>query len=187
MTNATKVRELGERLGKARSDLMLRMYLDEGYTMSQIGDHFGISRQRVHQIIGTQGEDAHYGIRMQQERKERLLQAYERMKDGSTAQAEADRLGITRGSFYVGLNRLGIRLAPESPEHGTLYRYRKGCHCEECRAANAAAKRQRYARGPNVHGTASAYQNYGCRCPECKRAARQARRERRRGLTHDAD
>lgn len=50
-------------------------------------------------------------------------------------------------------------LAPEPQrdliEHGTLYRYRKGCKCTECRAANAAHHREWYA-GQRAADTAAA-------------------------------
>jgi len=37
-------------------------------------------------------------------------------------------------------NAAGARLPPA--EHGTLRRYRRGCHCTDCRNANAADKSQ---------------------------------------------
>lgn len=69
--------------------------------------------------------------------------------------------------------------------HGTLHTYRSAkCRCDECRAANAASRREYVARirerkdaatgeppSPRVpHGTTNAYSNYKCRCDECRAA-----------------
>lgn len=58
--------------------------------------------------------------------------------------------------------------------HGTTAAYRRGCGCEECRAANAADHRERIARfasegGHGEHGSVYRYKT-GCRCEDCKRA-----------------
>ncbi len=75
--------------------------------------------------------------------------------------------------------------------HGTLARYRRGCHCAECTAANTAYVRdQRNKREARVragatvpHGTASGYKNYGCRCEPCRAAGLAARLATRARLT----
>lgn len=71
--------------------------------------------------------------------------------------------------------------------HGSPTRYRRGCHCTECRAAWAAyrrdermrAKSGERRRSPNYgdydgHGTISSYQQ-GCDCDECVAAKATAR------------
>lgn len=64
--------------------------------------------------------------------------------------------------------------------HGTTRRYRVGCRCPACRAANSARVRdqvRRRAADPATadragHGKPSTYTNYGCRCEECRDAKR---------------
>jgi hypothetical protein len=58
--------------------------------------------------------------------------------------------------------------------HGTVSRYRYGCRCDECKAANAAqARRLRAASRERgfaglTHGRRSTY-DAGCRCVACRR------------------
>lgn len=54
--------------------------------------------------------------------------------------------------------------------------YRRGCRCEDCRAANAAYTKQlregrqkQLSTTPIAHG-ADGYTNWGCRCEACRRA-----------------
>lgn len=60
--------------------------------------------------------------------------------------------------------------------HGTLHKYRSGCHCDECRAENARYHRARRVIDWDLtrveHGTRSSYVNYGCRESRCKQANR---------------
>jgi hypothetical protein len=58
--------------------------------------------------------------------------------------------------------------------HGTTASYRRGCLCDDCRAANAADHRERIARfaaegGRGEHGTVYRYKT-GCRCEDCRAA-----------------
>ena len=63
--------------------------------------------------------------------------------------------------------------------HGTETRYKFGCRCADCLAANAAARaRRRAVATPAKHG-ANAYKN-GCRCDECRTAYREYSRAYRR-------
>jgi len=63
-------------------------------------------------------------------------------------------------------------------EHGMELRYRRGCRCDECRAAATAARRRRRAkaaawmmrRDDPRHGTYNGYGNLGCRCDLCRAA-----------------
>jgi cytochrome c5 len=75
-------------------------------------------------------------------------------------------------------------------KHGTIYAYRQGCRCEECRQANwekTRKWRQKAAAGETperAHGTINGYKVYGCRCELCRGAKltndRQQREKRRR-------
>lgn len=169
-----------------RGKAMAAMYA-EGYTMGEIANEYGISRQRVHQIIQGSYERGHWGRRKKDARRERLLAAHARIMAGeSTLHEEAEREGRTsdglRSSFY----ELGLRLTPPSPEHGTGYRYRCGCRCEECtramREQRVYWRESRKSREPPEHGTESAYKNWGCRCDLCKAAGSESNRRWR--LSH---
>lgn len=68
--------------------------------------------------------------------------------------------------------------------HGTENKYRRGCRCGECRAANAERGRRHRAQKANwkasvpdeVHGTINGYSNYSCRCDDCKAANTEKKR-----------
>lgn len=84
-------------------------------------------------------------------------------------------------------------------QHGTINGYRhKGCHCAECRAANAAKARRdtnrrilRLRDDPTLapHGVASTYSNWGCRCRDCTQAQarKKANEARRRAVQREED
>lgn len=159
---------------------MRRMYYQEGLSMSEIGEHFGVTRQRVHQIIGSAGGEAHYGQAKKDGRVNRLESAYSRILAGNSVREEAEKLGMRTESLKTALKKHGTPLpAHVAPEHGTHYRYAHGCRCDECKQAEREERRKRKERGPKIHGTTSAYINYACRCDECKKAGSINNRERR--------
>lgn len=156
----------------SRQGKMLSLYNKDGLTYQEIADRYGITRQRVQQLIGDQIKEAHYG-RAKKERREKQFRAAHRalLRGATTVEREAEALGIMPQSLRTGLNRLGLKLpVKESPLHGTYYRYSRGCRCPECRAAQQEHFRQMKLREPPRHGTASAYRNYGCRCDPCRAA-----------------
>jgi len=166
-----------------------------GLTIQEIADQYGVSRQRVHQLIKPFGLAGHYGKRKQDERVRRLTEAHARIRTGeSTTDEEAKRLGYSSaGTLRGALHELGLRIRDEwkPAEHGSVLRYRQGCKCDECRRAH---REDMYAiRKSHViteHGLATNYVNYGCRCPECKEAVRIQRRAakaRRRQLQATTD
>lgn len=62
---------------------------------------------------------------------------------------------------------------------GSRASYRRGCRCDQCRAANAEMHRRwrvnAAARADALgvsHGTTARYTNYGCRCDQCREANR---------------
>jgi hypothetical protein len=82
------------------------------------------------------------------------------------------------------VERLKLGLTPERPpraEHGTRSKYQSGCHCADCRSAEAAYRKERtrlnaarLAADPTLkpHGRLSTYTQWGCRCVYCRRAMR---------------
>lgn len=166
-----------------RGRAMAAMYA-EGHTLDDIAREYGISRQRVQQIIAGTYERAHWGKRKQDARVERRRAAHARIVAGeSTVEAEAQAEGIEPISLLSSFYELGLRLTPLSPEHGTAYRYNRGCRCADCTQAikeqRLRAKESRYGREPPAHGTESAYKNWGCRCDACKVAGAESNRRSR--------
>ena len=155
---------------------------DEGYTLQQIAEQYGVSRQRIGQIIGPQRKNAHNGGRRRAALLEERRPAFDRIISGeSTLKIEADDLGLTpdylRG--YFDANGLHIPTQYElSPKHGTVYRYQRGCRCAQCKKAQRALRAARKGREPPTHGH-SGYTNFACRCDICRAAGSKANREAR--------
>ena len=161
-----------------------RLYEEGRLTMQEIADRYGISRQRVQQILSLVTLSLHYGVRRGEERANRIVEAWERIGTGeATTAEEAKRLGYSRPkNLQQAFYRLGLKRGPkEPPEHGTLSRYmHHRCRCELCRAASRANYESRIGRPPPRHGTSSSYRNWGCRCVKCRRAERLAQRKRQK-------
>lgn len=169
-----------------RTDEMARAYIEEGLTYGQIGERYGITRQRVGQLLGPL-ELARDRGQAKIAREQRLRASHARLQSGTVTLAEeAENLGYAsaeslRSAFY----ELGLRYSAPAkpvPEHGTIARYRSrihGCRCEECRRANAEHQNRLRGEEPPNHGTYSGYINYGCRCKACKEAHRATVRARR--------
>ena len=165
----------------SRLEDMVRLYEEEGLTLSEIGEQYGITRQRVSQLIRESGlstGEAHHGVT----RRERARRAaHERVVAGeTTAESEAEIFGISKWALVEYWRDLGLTVENQftrSPQHGTNYRYRCGCKCDECVAAMRAEKRRMRERDePPSHGL-SGYVNYGCRCEVCTAANTQAGRD----------
>jgi Sigma-70, region 4 len=169
----------------SRVEEMQRLRDVDRLTLAEIGERYGISKQRVGQLIGKQGDSVERE-RLEQFQQQRL-ETIERVVAGEISAAEgAEISGITLRTFLnYSLDTFGIKLTKESPEHGTPYRYNRGCRCDDCRAARREYRRQwRATASPPKHGTQNAYCNYACRCPKCKRWAKRHYAERRRDDSH---
>lgn len=78
-------------------------------------------------------------------------------------------------------------------KHGTTWAYRNGCHCDACRAANAASARRRRARRngtlptitprPYLCGERRTYTVKACRCTACRAAEALYRNQYRHQLS----
>jgi transposase-like protein len=167
-----------------RIERMTRAYVEEGRSYAQIAEEYGITRQRVGQLLGPLGLSGH---RRQARiaREQRLRAAHARLTtEMTTLEEEAEVLGYATGeSLRAALYDLGLRVVRERPipPHGTLARYRSRkyrCSCEACRRANSERQRELKDEEPPTHGY-SGYINYGCRCQVCKEAHRVTVRMRR--------
>lgn len=167
-----------------RTERMVRAYVEEGRSYAQIAEEYGISRQRVGQILGPLNLAPDRGQAMIV-REQTLRAAHARLLDGSTLGEEAEALGYSSGESLRGaLYDLGLRVVRERPvpEHGTRARYRSlkhACRCDECRRANREMGGKLKGKEPPNHGTYSGYINYACRCHACREAHRITIRARR--------
>lgn len=133
-------------------DEIVRLHLDEGWNLSEIGDAYGCTREAVRLILKERGAPS---------------LTRERMKERS------------RYRRLVRAVAVAARHEQRKARHGTRTMYGYGCRCDECREAQNSYMR-RLSRDPSMrksplrHGTSNAYSNYGCRCTAC-RAANTAR------------
>lgn len=64
---------------------------------------------------------------------------------------------------------------PINAAHGSTAMYRRGCRCDNCKAAKTARQTERLTDRLLNHGTTTAYRS-GCRCDLCKSAKAAATR-----------
>lgn len=167
----------------SRDTKIIIRYVEDGLSTREVGDEFGLTRERVRQILVDSGiTRRHGGERRRVQDDDRIRAAFDRItEDGSTTKIEAEILGVRSGSLRARFRRMGLRLPLAVARHGTRHYYMKyKCRCVPCRAAASAHGRSLKQREPPEHGTASAYHNYGCRCVPCRAAGREARRVQKR-------
>lgn len=164
---------------------MARLYVEEGLSYSEVGERYGLTRQRVGQLLGPLGLQQ-YRRQAAVVRVQLLRDAYSRIINGrSTLDEEAPKLGYKNGhSLRSALYDLDMRVVMGYPQppHGSVARYRSrryACRCDDCRRANREKGLELKGKEPPRHGSYSAYVNYECRCQECKEAYRLAIRAKR--------
>jgi hypothetical protein len=164
-----------------RDEKIVSMY-EGGKTFQQIADLVGLTKGRVHQIVGPWVEVRHYGEERRKDRDLKIRTAFDRIvNDGSTVEKEAKVLGILPDTLAVNFRARDLKLPSTRvvKMHGTRYRYQRGCRCDECREALRIDMRKLRGKEPPHHGTPSAYFNYRCRCDPCRMAGSRYNRERR--------
>lgn len=126
----------------------VRLHVEEGLTFAAIGRRFGVTRERIRQVVAAQGQ------RSLTHERQRAESSYKRI-----ARAVAVAAGYELRSATSGTHK-----------HGTRSSYvHAGCRCDECRAAQRAYMRTLRGRTPPTHSY-SGYTNYGCRCAVCTQA-----------------
>lgn len=154
--------------------------ISKGETLAGVGKDYGVSRQRIEQIVQKAGIKV--GIR-RSPTVDAMVRDYQ---GGESLDIIAARHGYPYALARAALQNRGIIVPPKPPHrkylstpHGTLYGYvYYGCRCDECVMGQRIARRQehvnRLARAdslpPEKHGSASTYTNYGCRCQPCTKA-----------------
>lgn len=119
---------------------MARLYVEDGLTYQQIADQYGISRQRVGQVL-TPLNLNDGGQRRRMAHAAELRTAHARISAGkSTLAEEAERLGYKSADSLGGvLRKNGLRFQyrrkSRTARHGELLRYNRGCRCKRCAAA----------------------------------------------------
>lgn len=159
-----------------RNQTIVARYAEDGLTLEAIGQEFGITKERVRQIVSGAGvKERHYGSRR---REQETRDAYTRISEGETSVTEeAEKLGLKRESLLDRFRKLDLKFATViKADHGTRHYYQYyGCRCELCREVIRSYQRSLKGKEPPQHGSTSAYVNYGCRCDLCRKAGREMR------------
>ena len=133
----------------------------QGLTLQQIGERFGLTRERVRQLTTVSSDEVR---RLKRAEKEKTLLA------GACSACGVDGVHI---------NKMFCDVCDEKRKHHNGTRYNSGCRCDDCRASHAErASRLRVRRHAALeakqieveHGKASTYNNWGCRCDPCTTA-----------------
>jgi hypothetical protein len=162
-------------------------YVGDRETLAQIGERFGITRERVRQIatrLGApprgRGWDSRRVLSRWVANASRDQAIAGRFLAGETAPRLAKEYGLSVNQVAAIVARLRAHRPRRGHGFSTLA-FRLHCPCEICRAAVArrsqtaiASRKQRgLAPGDPRHGTENGYGNWGCRCPHCKLARKQ--------------
>lgn len=158
--------------------------ITKGETLQAVATDYGVSRQRIEQIIKREG------ITLGYRRNPRITAMVAAYEAGESLDVIAARHGYPYVLARGALKHRGIIVPPKQPRrkylttpHGTLYAYvHYKCRCDACvtaqRVARREAKASRYARvgtlPPEKHGNYSTYLNWGCRCQPCRKACSNA-------------
>lgn len=131
---------------------MLKMYVDDGMSLREIGDWYGVTpqavRMRIKDHLGPDGPR----VETRRQRSTREMAAiYSRLMAGtSTIKEEAARRGTTTGTLRSLLRRAGYSPREAArPRHGTYSGYASAstrCRCERCKEAARAHWRDYYDR-----------------------------------------
>lgn len=165
---------------RAVRNLVIVDRITRGETLQAVGTDYGITRERVRQIVLMAGIKV--GIRHSTV-IDSMVTTYQA---GESLDTIAERLGYLYRDARSALQGRGIAVPPKPPyrkylntPHGTAYGYvYYQCRCDECvaaiRAARIAQKKDRHARVGTLpsekHGNYSTYLNWGCRCQPCRKA-----------------
>ena len=100
---------------------MVRLRFEEKWTIQKIGDNFGLSRERVRQIIGNTKRPDSCADRVDRNRAAIMRLWIE----GKNFRQISQETGVTLG----GIKLLGLTRNYAPARHGTATEYNKGCRC----------------------------------------------------------
>lgn len=127
---------------------------DQGLLIREIADRLGLACSTVWSLLND---------------PDGLKERARRARYGGTCEVCGGQTDGSNGAAKAPKRCLKCATKP-TRGHGTLACYRRGCSCDECRAANRAHSRSLKGAEPLRHGTTSAYTNYACRCDLCRQA-----------------
>ena len=158
--------------------LQMQEMLASGLTLRQVGEEFGLTRERVRQIAGSpyefrrpRGESLKaLGDSKMEEIKALRLQ-------GKSIREIGEELQIPMQAVAT-VSDLPVK-PPRPLNHGRATTYNRGCRCDQCTAANRI-RMQVYKRKVRTdgfsglaHGRKSTY-NLGCKCAACLKIGRES-------------
>ena len=132
-----------------------------GWSMTKIGEKFGVTRQAVHRRLGywdLMPEFNHvtpFISLARQKYKKAVLKPAIALYDTMPIREIAKKLGASEGPLGVHLRQAGYFKPVAEYEHGTYERYtNRKCRCDLCREANTEHFRQ-YRKRKQLQGAAS--------------------------------
>lgn len=123
---------------KKRNKNIARLYSDEKLTLEEVGGYYGITRERVRQILVHMGiTDRHNGKTLRQAEREKLaIKAYIwRKRNSATNTQTAKHFNINRNYLNYILHEADLTTPIIAPEHGSQA-YNNGCRCDICKTAH---------------------------------------------------
>ena len=98
------------------------------YTLEEVARHYGISKQRVSQIVA--GKQRAQSCEMKRKREAKLQALQDAYQRTGTIRKAAKECGVSQTTAY-GM----VKPVKSEPKHNA-YRYQRGCRCDTCREAN---------------------------------------------------
>lgn len=165
------------RTSDARTDRLVRVMelFEQGVRPADIARELGCTIDMIrsdYALLGISAKEAKKARDADTSEKIRALAAQGKIASeiASALKITGQRVKLLANQFDIVLPRLRVA------EHGTFLSYRRGCNCEQCRAANTATAltqkniRKQKEMPKELHGTHNGYQNWGCHCEPCKAA-----------------
>jgi hypothetical protein len=121
----------------------MRKLVDSGWTFQQIGDKFGISRQRAHQLLRSVSTENNTKRRQITDAITKFRGTIRSMHaNGYLFHEIAEAIGVSVQTMSAIKNRMRLKRPIKRITHGTRTGYCRGCRCEECRAVTAKHARE---------------------------------------------
>ena len=130
-----------------RTSEMARLYTEDGLTLAEVGQVYGVTRERVRQVLEAagigrrpRGSDGPPWYEADPRRAERALRD---RRAGVRLAIVAEQAGVSMSLLQRFFHAVGEpRRRLPAPVHGMVRMYRRyGCRCDACRQANTVAHR----------------------------------------------
>ena len=133
-----------------REQILSRLVSDPMLTYESLGRELGISRQRVHQMVGAlcrlHPRLRPYGVRrpvQEMKAKSVLSEIESRIRKGESRAGVCKELGLSVST--VGrMIKVKSLCPPQRTQHGNISAYNHGCRCEQCVAAGRRHSQECY-------------------------------------------